>query len=149
MIVVVAVLLLAGCDRSGLSSKFRRSAEHAFEVLAKADEAMGPADMTAADQALAETKALAENAADLRMAEALDWYSILVRRRDRERTKDWRQLCAREVQLYLTGDSSGSVRISGEDRRVDRGTCQKSAFQMMNEDCVRTGRPADSCSFGQ
>ena len=147
LIVAGLTLLLLACDHSGLSKEFRKVVEKkAVIALAQADDSPPGASLAAVDAALAEAKPLMQTATDVRMAEVLDWYSILLRRRDRERTKVWRQLCAREVQLYLSGDPSGSVRIGEEDRRVDRGACQATVFQMMTEDCIAAGRPAEECT---
>ena len=54
VIVLGVALLLVACDRSGLSRKFRKPAKHAVEVLDQADQTSGVANMTAADQAVAE-----------------------------------------------------------------------------------------------
>ena len=145
-IAVAAFLLLGcGCDRSGFSKQFREPADEATQRMRQADASGSAFDVEQADHALAEAKAASQTPRDVQFADFLDWYSILLHRRDRERTRMWRQLCAREARLYFDGQASGYARVSGEDVRVVRGSCQNAALQMMREDCLRSGGPLSAC----
>jgi hypothetical protein len=135
--------LCTACDHSGLSSQFRKPASAAAEWLNKVDASGTTAELEQADGAIAEAKAASRTQQDVQLADALDWYSILLHRRDRERTKRWRQICAREVELYFAGQPEGYKRISGEDVHVLRGSCQDVALQMLREDCLQSGHPSE------
>jgi hypothetical protein len=142
---VLALLLCTGCDRSGLSKQFRKPALDALERIRHSDESGGAMDLEQADRAIVEAKAVTANPQDMQMADFMDWYSTVLHRHDRDRTKPWRQLCNWEAGLYLEGRQSGLVRAGGQEVRVVRGSCQKAAFEMMQEDCLRTGRSAADC----
>ncbi len=142
---VIALLLCAGCNRSGLSWTFRGAAEDAFTALREAENTQDMQAINRADVAIAEARAKVKNNRDVQMADVLAWYAILVHRRDRWWTRNWRQVCGREVELYLAGEEQGTTRISGEDVPVTRGSCQTAAFQMMAADCRRAGLDLKAC----
>jgi hypothetical protein len=140
----VLIVLCAGCNRTGLSTAFRKSAEQAYEQLRTAEAGDDPAALDRAEKAIAEAKAKKDTRADWQLVDVLDWYAILVHRRNRARTLAWRQMCAKEVELYFAGEQAGSTRIGNTDVTVARGSCQGAAFEMMAQDCRQwAGSPSE------
>jgi hypothetical protein len=152
----MALLLGVACSRGGLSREFRNAAKQAQQKLRSAGEAGGGA-VTDADIAVTAAKAKTKTSPDLKTAEVLDWYAILLHRQNLERTANWRKICDSELQLWLDGKDAGSAEVwqgyKFEPVAVARGDCQKAAYQMMREDCEqftarRSVRPSD-CSLLQ
>ena len=148
-VIAVAACLTVGtaCDRSGLSRPLRKSANRTMELINQAEASGSEADLDAADQGLAETKTKTQNPQDVHLTDVMDWYLIVLHRHNHERTAVWRQLCAEEVRLYLSGEPSGRIQVNATPVLVKRGACQAAAFEMMAEDCRLMGKPSSSCSL--
>ncbi len=137
---IVALLLVAvGCNRSGLSRSFRSEANPALDLIHQAEQKQTREAIDAADSAVQKARAKASNNLDMKTADVLGWYDILLHRRDFARTENWRKLCDVEVKLYFTGKDSGSAeQVNGYDHStvtVRRGACEQAAFTMMKQDC--------------
>jgi hypothetical protein len=141
----VLIVLCAGCNRTGLSRAFRKSAEQAYEQLRIAETSDDPAAVERAEKAIAEAKAKKDTRADWQLVDVLDWYAILVHRRNRARTLAWRQMCAKEVELYFAGEQTGLTQIGDSEVPVARGACQGAAFEMMVQDCRHWGGSPSEC----
>jgi hypothetical protein len=124
----------------------RKASGRALELVSKAEASGSTFDLAEADRAIGEAKTKMTTKQDVQLTDVLDWYSILLHRRDRERTAVWRQLCAQEVRLYLSGEPEGQIQIGTAPVRVTRGACQAAAFHMMAEDCRQMGRSTPECA---
>jgi hypothetical protein len=110
-----------------------------------AESSDDPAAVDRAEKAIAEAKVKKDTRTDWQLVDVLDWYAMLVHRRDRARTLAWRQMCAKEVELYFAGEQAGFARIGNSDMVVARGACQGAAFEMMAQDCRRWGGSPSEC----
>ena len=150
---LLSLLSLVACSRGGLSRHFRPAAEEALSKLRAAGEARSTQAVEQADAAVTAARGKADNSSDLKTADVLDWYSILVHRHDVKRTENWRKLCDTETQLYLDGKHDGSTEVwsggSGDGSvTVTHGACAQAVFQMMKQDCeqlvaTRGFKPSD------
>ena len=154
---MIAVLLLAtGCNRSGLSRSFRSEAGTTLKLIHQAEQQQSRESIAAADTAVQSARAKAENNLDMKTADVLGWYDILLHRHDFQRTQNWRTLCDVEVQLYLAGENSRSAEVwngyKWESTAVTRGACEQAAFAMMKQDCeelvARRSIRASECAPG-
>jgi hypothetical protein len=146
--VLMLVLLTTGCTGDGHSRKFRKSAKAALKLLRVASDSHTSNALMEAEAAIGEAKSRIETNQDLHTSEVLGWYAALLHRRDRERTANWRAICDAESEALLSGKPEGRARIMSNrglnDTVVRRGDCQAAFFQMLTEDCSRTGEACET-----